>query len=454
MPIQTIPQLHPVQVRRTDIRLERVTFTTSRLAEFCTEKELVKQTGHAVEQWPLVVLKELLDNSLDAVEEEGRAPTIAVSVADSTVTVTDNGPGIPGNTIKGILDYSSRTSSREAYVSPTRGAQGNALSTLFAMPYVLGSGETVIDALGVQHRIRFAVDQVQQIPMIECDVEPSSVKNGTTFTIRWPDSARSIVDDAKLRFLQIAEDFAWINPHLSLSVDWNGERLVDVLASDPSWEKWCPSDPTSAHWYNIERLRRLMGAQVAHGRNIQTREFVSEFRGLSGTAKQKSVIDDADASRRALSEYFIDNRVDEISIGRLLDAMKKHSRPVKPKDLGIIGKDHFAARFAAAGADLETFKYQIIQIDNCGVPSVAEVAFGVRLNDPDTPRRIVAGVNWSVGINNPFSKLGQFGESLDSILTAQRSGRKEPVIFVMHLACPRIEFTDHGKSALSIGGAR
>jgi hypothetical protein len=37
-------------------KIERVAFTTSRLMEFCTEKELVAQTGHESGKWPLVVI--------------------------------------------------------------------------------------------------------------------------------------------------------------------------------------------------------------------------------------------------------------------------------------------------------------------------------------------------------------------------------------------------------------
>ena len=46
--------------------LDRTTFTTSRLLDFCSRKELIAQTGHRPEVWPLVVLKELVDNALDA----------------------------------------------------------------------------------------------------------------------------------------------------------------------------------------------------------------------------------------------------------------------------------------------------------------------------------------------------------------------------------------------------
>jgi hypothetical protein len=37
--------------------LKRVAFKTSRLAEFCSRRELVAQTGHQVRDWPLVILR-------------------------------------------------------------------------------------------------------------------------------------------------------------------------------------------------------------------------------------------------------------------------------------------------------------------------------------------------------------------------------------------------------------
>ena len=74
--------------------LERTTFSTSRLLEFCTRKELVAQTGHQPDVWPVMVLKELLDNAIDAAEEAGIPPTIEVIVDDAGITVRDNGPGI------------------------------------------------------------------------------------------------------------------------------------------------------------------------------------------------------------------------------------------------------------------------------------------------------------------------------------------------------------------------
>jgi DNA topoisomerase VI subunit B len=114
----------------------RATFTTSRALEFFTPKGLTTQTGHGMAEWALVILKELADNALDICEEAGIAPEIRVTVDSDGITVADNGPGLPASTLAGVLDYKVRVSSREAYAAPDRGAQGNALKTIMAMPCV------------------------------------------------------------------------------------------------------------------------------------------------------------------------------------------------------------------------------------------------------------------------------------------------------------------------------
>ena len=405
-----------------------------------------------------MILKELVDNALDACEEVGTAPVIQIEVGTGAITITDNGPGIAAETIAGMLDFSVRVSSREAYVSPTRGAQGNALKTIVAMAFALDgtAGETVIESRGVAHKIVFRVDHVRNEPRIDHVCTGSDVKIGTRVTVQWPGCACSKLDEARPRFLQMADDFGWLNPHLSISTTWNGCRYGDLTASNPSWKKWQPHHPTSPRWYDPARLRRLMGAYIARdqdrGREPRTvREFISEFRGLSGTGKQKLVLEEVGASKLSLPKFFgAGDEVNTDAIAKLLNAMQEQSRPVKPKDLGVIGRDHFAARFKAAGADLRTFRYKVNCGEGDGVPDVIETAFG--WCPKGATRRIITGVNWSPAIGNPFRSLGSYGESLDSILSEQRSGRNEPIIFVLHLARPRIEYTDHGKTAIALEG--
>ena len=125
---------------------------------------------------------------------------LAIAVKEGSITIRDNGAGIETATIKSILDYTVRVSSREAYVSPTRGAQGNALKTILAMAFVLNrevvfnennqeaeaAGVTIVETRGLKHRIEFSVDHINNEPKIAHDISPSSIKVGTKVTIKWP----------------------------------------------------------------------------------------------------------------------------------------------------------------------------------------------------------------------------------------------------------------------------
>ena len=451
-------------------RLQRETFVTSRLLDFASEKELIAQTGHQPAQWPLVVFKELVDNAMDACEEAGIAPVITITVNKTGIAVVDNGPGIPAETVKGVLDFAVRVSSREAYVSPTRGAQGNALKTIVAMPFVLDGrrGRVEIEARGVSHAITFEVDHIRQEPVIRHEQAKSKVKVGTAVRVPWrnlskadfteeaefddeedvDNSSRSI-RDAKSRFLQIALDYTWLNPHLTLSLEWFGKPTL-IKATDPAWVKWGPSEPTSPQWYTTAHLERLIGAHIKQdaesGRERTVRELVAEFRGLSATAKQKLVLDVTGLARAPLSALIKGTGFDHRKIVKLLTAMQANSAPVKPDMLGSIGKEHFRQRLVAASCEMETFEYRrVMQIED-NVPWIIETAFA--WCPKATERRLITGVNWSPGIVNPFRELGEFGTSLDTILTRARADTDDPVILILHIACPRVEYTDRGKSAL------
>jgi len=144
--------------------------------------------------------------------------------------------------------------------------------------------------------------------------------------------------------------------------------------------------------------------------------------------------------------------LDSKKTAALLAAMKAHSKPVKPAALGIIGTEHLAAQFKALGADMETFKYGKVVGVTDAVPWIFETAFAWHPNAQD--RRLITGVNWSPSIVNPFRELGQFRQSLDAILEQQRAGSDAPIVLALHFACARVEYTDRGKSAVVIAGAK
>lgn len=475
LPVRKITSGRPSRLSkrvRGKPKIKRVAFETSRLMEFCTRRELENQTAHQMDDWGCAVVKELIDNALDASEEAEIVPVINVSVTSNrktgiTYVIEDNGPGIPAATVAGIIDYTTRTSSREAYVSPTRGAQGNALKTILPMSYVLQSeagapleSKTLIEARGVAHTIRFNVDRIRMEPMIEHDKASSDVRVGTRVTVSWP---HCLLDDKDESLIELVANFAWVNPHLSVRMSWNGVECVNYTASNPAWTKWLPSNPTCPHWYDYQRFERYMAAHVARrpkkGRaQFTVRDFLSEFRGLTSTIKQKAILEESKASHMPLAEFFgTSKRVDTKRIGKLLESMKRHTKKVPAQQIGVIGEDHFLKLFVADGGDPETFQYRrkFNVID--GVPRVIEFAFGVHAaglkNTADLAvpgRRLINAVNWSAAIGNPFRSLGRLGEGAESLLTDLRAHRDDPIIAVLHYACPRVAYLDRGKSAIAL----
>src|SRR5262249_22219283 len=158
--------------------------------------------------------------------------------------------------------------------------------------------------------------------------EPSPIEVGTKITVVWTPKwewwNRWYADRT---FLDLAASYVWFNPHLSLCVTWFGEQRIGVKATDPHWKKWGPRDPTSPHWYDEARLQRYLAAHVARDRDLKrhrtVREFLTEFRGLSGTAVQRKVLAEVGCSHQSLAHFFGVEQVNTKGIAKLLAVMKE-----------------------------------------------------------------------------------------------------------------------------------
>ncbi len=169
--------------------LERSTFETSRLLEFFSEKELALQIGFARAQWPIALLKELMDNALDASEIAGVLPDIAITLEPDALSIRDNDPGLPVATLERSLDYLVRVSDKVYYVSPSRGQLGNALKCVWAAPYMARgeAGYVEVTTGGITHRIAVSLDRIAQQPDLRQLTLPDGiVKNGTLVKLVWP----------------------------------------------------------------------------------------------------------------------------------------------------------------------------------------------------------------------------------------------------------------------------
>ena len=437
-------------------QLKRETFTTNRSLEFFNEKELSMQIGHSKRLWPIALVKELIDNALDACETAGILPEIEVTVTEDFVSIKDNGPGLPEGTLRKSLDYMIRVSDKNHYVSPSRGQLGNALKCVWAAPLVMNgeTGRVEISAGGKTHRIDVSVDQIAQSPKLEHTIiEDGFVRNGTFVKMFIPGIA-SILENSGFsnsyktgNTADLLRSYGAFNPHASFCYGGTESESACMWKSR-DWVKWHPSNPTSAHWYDTERLRGLIGAYISVGRDggreKTVREFVSEFRGLSSTQKQKRVTEAVGLPRAYLHDLVKDDNVDVELVQELLAIMKENSQPVKPKALGFIGEDHLKSWMADSYVHEESVKYKSISGDIDGLPFILDVAFGVYTSEYSECRgELVTGLNWSPTLQNPFEKLS-------GILSDAKIQTWDPVVLVIHLACPRLDFTDRGKSKLHL----
>jgi DNA topoisomerase VI subunit B len=436
--------------------LDRTAFTTKRAMEFFSTDELTKQIGHVTYFWPLATLKELMDNGVDACEKAGVRPCLSVVAGSGTVSVRDNGPGLPPEVLERSLDYSVRVSDNMYYVSPSRGLQGNGLKCVWAAPFAASGerGRVEVETRGRRHVIDVTLDRIAQEPKVQRQTLTAKgvVKNGTLVRMCWPQEAGLLGDIGGHTFYsanRLVHEYATFNPHAAFAVETADGTQVSLRPSNPSWHKWLPSSPTSCHWYTPELLRNLIAAYVAaerYGKKPKTvREFVSEFHGLSGSMKPKRVVAAAGLGGAWLHDLVSGDDVDAGAVRRLLDAMKQAARPVKPEALGVIGQAHLTGSLCRSWwCDTESVRYKRVTGVDGGVPFVLEVAFGVHREGGQGERYVVAGVNWSPGVQaSPFIELPH-------LLGEMRVDERDPATVAVHFACPRPDFTDRGKSRIDL----
>jgi DNA topoisomerase VI subunit B len=426
--------------------------------EFFSEAELTKELGDR-RAWGRAILKELLDNSLDACESAGTPPIITVTADEvaHTLTVQDNGPGLPVAVLEKSLDYTVRVSDKTYYCSPSRGQQGHALKCLWPLPFVLGGqrqpGRVDVATGGVRYDIRVSVDALAQTPRVTLTAVPApEVKSGTAVTIYWPRTAsyQYGVPDAHCYFSgaqALVQRYALFNPHCSLA-SMSGEASVEYPASDPTWSKWTPKAPTSPHWYTPSQFRDLVGAFLHADRQTEAgarllSTFLAEFDGFSGSAAQGDVLRALGLRRATLEALVAEGAIDQVLADQLLQAMQGRARPVAPKRLGVLGEAHLRAALTTRyDVDPETLHYRSATGTTDGLPYVLEAACGWA-RDPGAGHTLRCGVNFAPALDVPWRHLYWWCDEADL-------GADDPVTLVVHVTGPGLQATDRSKREVAL----
>jgi hypothetical protein len=148
--------------------------TDSRTRENFTEGGLTSLTGQPSHNWGRYVVKELVDNALEAVEgTENPAVTVRLRRVGRgrrswipRVEVEDNGPGIPAGTLEKIAGVDAFGGTKRHYALPTRGTQGNALMTIIGIQSLAdGGGPLQIETRGTVCALPVDESVVDAVPV-------------------------------------------------------------------------------------------------------------------------------------------------------------------------------------------------------------------------------------------------------------------------------------------------
>ena len=96
------------------------------IADYFTEDGLLKQVGLEQENWNQIIVKELIDNALDAIEPLPEKK-VFIEVTSESLGIYDNGTGIKKEIVRDIYDFGNYVSQNRNYITASRGKQGNGL---------------------------------------------------------------------------------------------------------------------------------------------------------------------------------------------------------------------------------------------------------------------------------------------------------------------------------------
>nr|MBC8223529.1 hypothetical protein [Candidatus Bathyarchaeota archaeon] len=447
----------------------------TRALDYVTLQGLSTLTGCEATNLDALIMKELVDNGLDAAS--GGKPRIGVTFETGDgflkLTVRDNGVGMLSSDIERIVDFNKFYSTKFHDRTPSRGALGNATKETFSVPYALAADMGVslprwpigIRSRSKEHRVRLVVDELREEVKAEIAVADSPVE-GTEISITLP-----VYRDHwgwNQAYVDLLQGYAMFNPEADFELSLSHSRKdgpIHVRYPSVGERKRVFKGRPSIHWFGRSEFAQLVWAKIravnGGGRDESLRSFIGGFRGLSSFDRINDVLGSAGASEDVLNVSDLADREDLVE--RLFDAMKRCSMEPKPYVLGEIGEEPMRKRLEQIFKEPEELRHNvakgIYKDGSTRIPYAVEIAVAVYPENTGKKKRVIVGINNAPCLgHNPFDRCtlhwSQKGEEntawgVNGLLEKYGIKKEEPVVVVIHLISPRVEYTSYGKSELN-----
>lgn len=462
----------------------QIDYSTSRAFDYINLEKLNLVTGRPAHEWDLYIIKELIDNALDADDylwsrDILKRPTISINVeykkisedmSDRTELIVEvrNQALFPRHKIKEIFDPNWYTSSKSVMKGVHRGALGNALKTLLGIPYAVRKKAAddynpdlrplTITCDGIEYILHYKVNQVQNTIEVIVGTRPINYPSsgGTTIEVCLDHFGQELSRNLG-QIREFAYQYWLCNPQAQFS--WQ------VYIGDDVWqerflpyEEWQQKYAGSPHiqWYS-NSFNELLNAVYTEKHKIKANESltVSEICCLFDENQDLNFIRnvESDFGKTIITPDDFDRESQ-----KLFSIIAKNTTPFNPENLGALGKDHISkilSSYFSVKGEILYANISTISEGNNKTPFVLEASV-VRLKEGE--RKIWTAINFSPTYEDPFSGrslplpskqnesvdgLREFMESYDFLDTSH-------VFLFLHLICPNIVKTEYSKTKIEV----
>jgi len=463
-------------------------FSFSREFDFVRLDGLRRATGRPPHEWDLYIVKELIDNALDADEtlwrnDPTQFPRVHVRMEYISVperqsqqlfVQVNNRAMFPVEQMADIFATQWYTSRKAFIRGLTRGALGNALKTLLGIPYALrnrvaGDWTPELKPLsifcnGTEYLPRYVVDSTTQAIRFECETKESKPVEGTVVSVGL-DHFEQEMPRTLAQVELLAEQYHLCNPHAEFhwTVEIEGQEWTKEYAADPDWmNKFQETAPVQ--WYSPTAFQDLLGALYRKQCGDEATSklpvemvcrcfsgFDNEVVGASQDQPAIAVVIEA-LGQDSLAAADIEGP----AATRLYRLLCRHSAGFDSVQLGCIGPEHMRAVLTHVVPVEGDVLYEVATDagDDPNVPFVIEAAVA-RLKDGK--RQIWPAINFTPTYGDPFLRRWlrapiQPDEpvlGLRGLLDAYSVRDDTPVVLFLHLICPNVEHDEFGKTEIN-----
>jgi len=463
-------------------------FSISREFDFVRLDGLRRATGRPPHEWDIYIVKELIDNALDADEalwhkDPEQPPRVRVRMEYIKIPEPEslqllvrvsNSAKFPVDQIEDIFATQWYTSRKAFIKGLTRGALGNALKTLLGIPYALrnrlaGDWSPDLKPLsivcnGTEYLPRYVVDSTAQTIRLECETKEDKPVEGTLVSVGL-DHFEQEMSRTLAQVELLAQQYHLCNPHAEFhwTVEIEGQEWTAEYAADLDWvDKFRGIAPVQ--WYPPTAFQDLLGALYRkrfgddEAGKLPVEAVCQCFTGFDSKV--------ADASQ---SQPIVAAVVEAIGQSDLTKAdiegpaatqsyrvLCQAGSRLDSTELGCIGPEHVSAVLAQTlPVDGDVFYERAT--DAGGDPSMPFVIEAVVARLKEGKRQIWTAINFAPTYGDPFLRRWlrapiQPDEpvlGLRGLLDAYAVPDDTPVVLFLHLICPNVEHNEFSKTEVN-----